>query len=365
MTAYLTMFVWLGACKYLNSSLSEIRGNKHHEEVSFLFAFVSISYIVIVIGLRNGVGDTPAYISMFNDLPSKFSFQIVDTFKKDKGFFLLSTFFKCFISDDFHLWLLSIACISGGCIAYGLKCYSEDYLFSLLLFLLTVQFVWMMNGIRQFIAVTILFANSHLIVRRKIIPFLLLVLFLSSIHITALIMIPIYFMVWCKPFSWKMISYATLILVIGLSIDRIAESFSFVLEDSSYEGYIDVMATSAGSSFFRALVAAGPPILAYICRKYIYQADVPIINVSVNMTLFSAICYYIASISGGILIGRIPIYFDVYNLILLPWLIRHSFTRFSQKFMTVFLILLYTAYFISKCYIGMDLTYYSDILIFL
>lgn len=365
MAAYISMFVWLLLCRVLENSVSGLTvGSGSHRRVTWGFALFAMSYMVIVIGLRNGVGDTPAYIRMFQELPENIYPGILDEFDKDKGFFLLSTLFKQLISTDFHPWLFCIAAISGVAVAAGLRRYSEDYLFSVLLFILSIQFVWMLNGIRQFIAVSIFFANTRLIVERKTWRFLFLALCLATIHVTALIMIPIYFICTSKPWSGKMILVCILILAVGLSIDRIAEVFSFALEDSTYEGYIDAMATSDGSNFLRFLVAAAPPAFALFCNRYVVAAKDPMVDLAVNMSVFSAICYYIATLSGGVLIGRVPIYFDLYNLILLPWLVHHCFERRSQKLVAAGLIALYGLFYYFKMVQGLGMDYYSDIITF-
>ena len=73
------------------------------------------------------------------------------------GFKVLMIFFKTFISENYHAWLMFIAIVSGTCVAYIFWRYSQNYYYTLFLFITLLGFTWMMNGIRQFLA-TIIFA---------------------------------------------------------------------------------------------------------------------------------------------------------------------------------------------------------------
>lgn len=62
---------------------------------------------------------------------------------------------------------------------------------------------WMNNGIRQFVAVVIVFAGTKWLLERKNIQYILLVLFASLFHQTALLMIPIGFILQGKAWNIK------------------------------------------------------------------------------------------------------------------------------------------------------------------
>lgn len=325
-------------------------------------ALIAMSFIAVIIGLRNSVGDTSAYISIYNDLPTNISADFFSKYTKDRGFFVLSTLFKRFVSADFHWWLLVIAIICGIAIVKTLKEYSENFFFSLFLFITMTHYVWMLNGMRQFIAVSIIFLNLKYIKERRFIPYVIFVLLLASIHITALIMIPTYFIGTSKPWGKRFWFFIILMLVVGMSMDFIAERFSYVLEDSAYEGYLTAAANSTGSNLLRTFAAAAPPILATFCYKYVNNENDPVVNMSVNFSFVSAILYFCSAQSGGILIGRLPIYFDIYNLLLLPWLVEHCFNKSSKKLMYIILAICYLLFFYYKVKIGMNMGYSSYIL---
>ena len=364
MIVYYSMIAWmlsLGLVSNISYKI-EIQDGQYIKRIGKVFAFLGIAYIIYFVGCRSGIGDTPAYISMFNDYPDNISNLILDNYSKDKGFVILSVLFKQFISADYHVWLFTIACISGIYIAKTIYKYSENYFFSLYLFIVTVQFVWMLNGIRQFLVVSILFANVDLILEKKYIKFFSLVFFLSTIHITALIMIPVYFFVQTKPMTRQNLILLGIIIIVALSMDNISDYASQSLENTAYSGYLENAATSYGSNIIRTLVALVPCFLAYYGRGKVKEANSKIINICINMSILTAIMYFSSSISGAILIGRLPIYCDLYNLILIPWLLNNIFDKNERRLVYYIVIICYFIFFYYKAIIAMGLYYISDIL---
>ena len=367
MQVYYSMMIWIlivgCAAEFCPHIAYKFNVKEKRRQVRFGIALFTMAYIIIIVGLRSGVGDTPAYIKMFDEAPMKFSFAALENYEKDQGYFALSILFKQFISTDFHLWFLLIAAVSGCAVAYTLYKYSENFFFSMFLFIAMVHFVWMLNGMRQFIAVSILFAATKFLVEKKFLKYLILVLLVSTIHVTALIMIPVCFIVMARPWGKIMWIAVAAFLLVGLSLDRIANTWSFLLEDSAYEGYLEVAASSAGSDILRSVVAIAPPLFALLCKRYTNQArDNRVLNISIIMSVLSAVTYLCSSFSGGVLIGRLPIYFDMYNLLLLPWLVKNVFNKRSQIVVYLVLVVCYFAFFYFKAVYGLGLTYISDIL---
>lgn len=365
MAVYYSMIIWVVFVGLLGEFSATFKKNElgeYEKHISKAFVFIAIAYVIFMIGMRSGVGDTYAYINMFKDMPSNIAEFSTEQYTKDRGFFILSILFKQFISQDYHAWLFTIAVISGLAVYRAVYKYSSNYFYSLFLFITMVQFVWMLNGIRQFIVVSILFANLDLIIDRKPIQFFILVTLLSTIHITAWIMIPVYFFAQIKPFTTEQLLAILVILVIGLSIDKIAGAYSYTLEDTAYEGYLQAAATSNGSNILRSIVAICPFALAWFGRKNIMNKKSKLIDVCINMSLASGLLYFISSFSGGILIGRLPIYFDMYNIILLPWLIKNIFEIKERRLVYLIVSILFCIFFYYKIKVSMELFYISDVL---
>lgn len=344
-----------------NRSLVENRTNA-------FFAIVIFSVIILFSGLRSGVADTYAYIKMFNEYPTTLleAIEVItDENAREPGFRLLSILFKSFISQDYHAWLFVIALITGICIMIPLYKYSCNFGVSAFLFVASCQFTWMLNGIRQFLVAAVLFACTPLILRKKPIPYIVTVLLLSSIHTSALIMIPAYFIVDSEPWSKKTMLFVGCIILAMLFTSEFTSILDTVVENSDYASSMhEFKDTDDGTNIIRILVESVPVILAFIYRRKIKDKLTPIIKISINMSLIASGLYIISKIArSGIMLGRLPIYFSLYNLILLPWLLNNIFERNEKRLVCYTMVICYIGFFyFQMCVAWGGLEYVSDVL---
>lgn len=331
---------------------------QYEPRARFWQAAVLFGVVIFFCGLRSGIADTPAYISEFESAVSNISQLDIDAIQKDKGYAILEVLFKQFISDDYHWWLLLIATVSGAAIMYTLYKYSIDFGMSFFLFIASTQFTWLINGMRQFTAVCLIFAAITLMLEKKWWQYILVVLLASTFHGTAIIMIPTYFIAQWKPFSLKSIIASVAIAVAGINIGR----FEFLFDNTQYEGYLDTILETSGMNVIRFLVAAVPLVIAVAGRKIIAAKNNRLINICVNMSCFYIAVQFSALFIGANYIGRIAAYFNIYNLILLPWMIKNCFTKGSERLVKLACVICYCVYFYYQMVITWNLGYVSDIL---
>ena len=321
-------------------------------------AMLLFGIVIFFCGLRSGIADTAAYIQEFENAVSNISQLDIDAIQRDKGYAILEVLFKQFISDDYHWWLLLIACVSGIALMYILYKYSIDFGMSFFLFIASTQFTWLINGMRQFIAVCLIFAAVKFLLEKKWLQYILIVLLASTIHGTAVIMIPVYFIARWKPFSPKLIVATIAIAVAGMNIGR----FEFLFDNTQYEGYLDNVLGSSGTNAIRFLVAAVPVVIAFAGRKIIEAENNKLIHICTNMSCFYIAVQFAALFVGANYIGRIAAYFNVYNLILMPWMIKKCFTKDSERLVKLACIVCYCIYFYYQMAVTWNLGYVSDIL---
>lgn len=325
-------------------------------------AIIVFMPIIFFIGLRGKLADTESYIISFKFSPETLNSITWNSIDKDKGFYLLQVMFKQAISSDYRVWLFFIALISGICVMITLYKHSPMFGLSAFIFIASSEFTWLLNGIRQFIVVSILFACVGLITQKKTWSFIIIIFILSSFHGTVIIMIPIYFIVRFKPWGKHILISAMLICLSGIFLERFSSVFSFLLEGTQYNGYIENVVSGNGSNIFRLLIAMVPCSLAFLNRKKIQKNNNPIINISINMSLINACMMFVSTLTSGLLMGRLSIYFSLYNLILLPWLIVNTFKSKDIPFVYYSCLIFYTVYFYYQIVITWNLPYISDIL---
>ena len=216
-----------------------------------------------------------------------------------------------------------------------LRKYSKYFFYSMFLFMTGLLFTWMFNGIRQFLVVAVVFMMSDWIVKKKTILFMIVILLLSTIHFTALIMIPMYFIVTVEPFGKKTILFLGLLLLAILFLDPFVSTVENLLSETAYGGTTAQFAQDDGVNIIRVMVMLVTPTIAFLGRKIIKQKNDRFLDVCVNMSVVCAGIYMLGMFTSGILVGRLPVYFEIYNLILLPYLLKECFTKSSSRLMFV------------------------------
>lgn len=311
--------------------------------------------LIYLAGTRTDIGDTGAYRSGFLALTPSVD-GLIDTItsdSKDIGFSVFNFLLKWIIGNNDKLYFTIIAAICLMCVICTYKKHSCNFVMSMFLFIASGDYIqWNYNGMRQFIAVTIAFAATDWLIEKKYLQYFILIIFLSTIHASALIMIPISLIVQGKAWNSKtvLLSLGALITInysdatIGLITDFMAET--------QYSGEVGQFLETEGTNILRVLVFCIPPLLALAFHRWIDRADSKLLNLSTNMSIASMGAYLVSSVTSGIFVGRIPIYFSLYNYILLPWLVENVFSKRSQKIVYVVLIGCYLIFYYYQMHIA-------------
>ena len=315
-----------------------------------IFAIIILLPIIWMAANRGSIGDTYMYLIYFENMPDTLAVipEYLGTVTKDKGFSALSSLIKVFLGSNAIIYLLTFALIHGVALWSVYRKYSENYLMSIFLFVASTDFIsWMCNGLRQFTAVTLVFAATSLMLRKKYIPLILIILLASTMHQTALLMIPFVFIAQGKAWNKRTILFTLAALAAVVYVDKFTNILDSALYDTQYANVVSDWTSwnDDGTNPIRVLVYSFPTIIAIMGYQYIREEDNPVINFCANMSVISTGLYLISMVTSGIFIGRLPIYASLYNYILLPWEINHFFTESSAKAVKLLVIVFYLAFY--------------------
>lgn len=299
-------------------------------------------------------GDTSSYLGMFREAPTTLG-ELFSSFtekSKDKGFSVFTTLLKGVIGNREIVYFMIIAAVCILCVMAVYRKYSCNFIISAFLFLASGDYIqWNYNGIRQFISVAVLFACIGLILKKKYIPFIILTLVLSTVHASALLMIPMIFIVQGRAWNKKTMLLVIAVIISIAFLERFTDLITGIMQNTQYSGEVDQYLSTEGTSLQRVLVYSIPAILSFIFKRRIDEQDSPLINLCANMALITAFTYLLSAFTSGIFLGRIPIYFSLYNYILLPWIIEHSFTKNSVRLIYIALIGFYMVFYYYQMHI--------------
>ena len=356
MSQYILILIWIMGMFLVKELVNVgytpvyISGKKEYR-VSMAFATFAFAPVIIMTTFRRWVGDTEAYRRAFNDLPDTIIGLLtrLPEVKKDAGFTVLGGLIKCMINSDIFYFFV-IAVIQGMILVHVYRKYSTDYLFSVFLFIASTDYIsWMFNGMRQFTAVTLMFAGTKFMLQKRWVPTILIILLASTMHQSALLMIPIVIIAHGQAWNTKSIMFLAATLVAVVFVDQFTDILDIAMQETQYSSMVSDWTSwgDDGTNFFRVLVYSVPTILSVIGIKYIRQANDPVINFCTNMSVVSTGLYIVSMFTSGIFMGRLPIYASLYNYILLPWEIKNMFTKQSARLVTLCAL---AAYVVFYCY---------------
>ncbi|WP_455537605.1 EpsG family protein [Terrisporobacter sp.] len=370
MIIYWSILAWVimfGIMSQVTAKTICIGKDVYEYRTNLFMALITFSIIIFFAGMRSYVADTTAYIKMFNDYPllNEARDIIFDSSAREPGFRLFSILIKTYISNNYSVWLWIIATISGICVMVPLYKYSCNFGISTFLFIASCQFTWLFNGMRQFLVASIVFACTGLILKNKTILYILIVIILSTIHMSALILIPMYFIAKGEPWNKRTMLFILAVILAMVFTDKFTSLMTDVVETTDYAASVnEFKSTDDGTSVIRILVESVPVIIAFIYRDKIKDKLTPIIKLSINMSLIASGLYVISKVArSGILLGRLPIYFSMYNLILLPWLLQNIFEgREKDLFYYMMIICYFTFFYYQMCIAWGGMEYNSTLL---
>ncbi|MDM5157357.1 EpsG family protein [Bacillus sp. DX1.1] len=339
---YILSFFARYSAKSMNNGIVPVQPNK-------IFSFLAMASLVIVSGLRNNIGDT--YFYMYSYSHNEFDWKTID-FTGDFGFDLLQMVLQNF-SKDPQIMVFIVALVTNVLIVITLYKYSRMFEVALFVYITGGMYLVSMNGIRQFLAAAVIFTATKFIFNGNWKKYILIVLLAATIHKSALVLIPIYFLVRREAWAWGtyILLFFSVIIVIGFN--QFSESLFAALESTQYGHYKDF--AEGGANVLRVAVSAVPIIIAYFGREKLREVF-PKSDYIVNMSLIGLV-FMIISTQNWIF-ARFSIYFSLYQLILISWIVV-LFCKKDRKFVYYGLLLCYLIYYFYENVISLGIMYTS------
>ena len=271
---------------------------------------------------------------------------------KDKGFYAIVVLFKTFISQSDIVFFLVLAAVQMLAIVYVYRKYSCDFLFSIFLFVASADYLsWMHNGIRQFIAVSIIFACLPLLEKKKYVRVIIIVLLASLIHASALLFLPFVFIINGKAWNRRTVFFLFAVVLSVLFLEQFAGIITDAMESTQYSSEVTQFVNDTGVNLLRVLFYSIPAIMSLAFRNRLSTENNTVINICINLSAVTSGFYVIGFFTSGLLAGRVPILFSLSNYILLPYIIKTVFTEQSDRLVKIGFVLLYLAYFYYQVFI--------------
>ena len=329
---------------FIFSLLSRVVEREKKRVASIIFICVASIILIIPSAFRNNIGDTYVYISSFKKMGTMNLIEVVKEFG-DVGYYIF-TYLLYKISSNPQIMIFATATITQICYIKFFYKYRSLLELQIFMYITAGAFFVSMNGIRQSLAAAIIVLATKYIINKDFKKFLLVIILASSIHQSALIMIPIYFIVLQKPGSKRIFIMIGLSLIGVVLFNQLMPYLFKILQGSNYEHYERVFkeGTEQGANILRVIIAFVPIMLAYIKKDEIKELKGA--NIFVNMSVINFI-FMIFSLRTWIF-ARFTIYFNLYNFILLPYLIYKWKNKKEKRLLYFLFIICYLFFFLVE-----------------
>lgn len=309
---------------------------KYDDLGQILFIFCT-SVLVIVAGFRWFVGtDYGGYFWGYGKRVREWYDYLIEF--NEPGLSILAKIASLIYDNPVTMFFLA-SLITVVLYANTIKKYSNDFLFSMCLYIFVGSWHGPFNGVRQYLAAAVLFAGHRFIYEKKLFKYILVVLVAMAFHRTAIIMLPIYFLVG-KRFTWKNIGVVAIVVaLIRFSYDSIFATMSY-FKGSDVTQY-DYMNTDV--NLLRICVALAPVLIAIYMKKRVLSQDpetqmyIMLLTINAGLSLAT---------QGSAYLARGGIYTETYMVFAIPKLLK-CFNKGSRQ---IAILLVCGCYFIYWLY---------------
>lgn len=354
LTNYWWLLIWLflgGAIFNNMPKRRECLNGETVERWDIWPAILMVLPYIIWAGCRDGsFGDSAVYQQGYRQAAGglREAITLFGSNSKDPGYYAFLIIMKSILGNHPELYFTLVAAFQLVFVALVFRRYSTNYWACIFLFVVSTDYLsWMHNGMRQFIAVAIIFSGFRYMLEKQYVKTILLILLASLFHGSALLMIPIVFIVQGKAWDIKTVLMLVGTAVVIVFIDRFSPILNDFLQETQYNDMMtnEIWSTDDGTNIFRVAVYSVPALLSLLGLKYVRAANDPVMNLCVNCSIVTMALYLVASVSSGIYIGRLPIYTTLQGYMALPWMINQIFEKRSAKLVRYIMYGAYLAFF--------------------
>ena len=256
-----TYFITIGLVGFF--CLGQRTNNNKIKKFSFIMC---ILILILIAGLRYQVGrDYSAYASGFYDYA-----HTPISILNQPGIVIVARIANL-IYPDYATWFFIMSMLTVLTAFIVIKKYSVDIPSSIMLYVFLGCWHFSFNLVKQCAASGILLLGFSFLSKRKLAKWVIICIIASSFHVTALLMIPVYFLMNGQMNRKKLIIFAVIGIIVMFGYDYL---FSIANMIKMGRGIISLSSDTRNSSvnILRVIVNCSPSLL-FILYKKIYDYE--------------------------------------------------------------------------------------------
>ncbi len=260
LTYFIVLLFTVFFCLLANQSRTGItnNGNVFHRKTFSTKVFLILTVVILSLtaGLRYHVGtDYSNYIMLYETQYSSMSWNDFLNFDEPIVPFLGKISYMYF--DSYYPMFLITSIITVSLALYGTYKETDDFLFVTLIYVFAGCWHGSFNGIRQYLAVSIVYLGRKYILERKFLKFILVCAIAFLAHKSALCFVLVYF-VYSKKFTFvKMSIIIAATVLLSMNYETIFEFVGWISEKE----FVHTDYSERSVNIFRILVGCVPALL--------------------------------------------------------------------------------------------------------
>jgi hypothetical protein len=237
---------------------------------------------------------------------------------------------------DGRYWLWVMAFLTLFFVFYSIRIYSVKPIYSAILFICLGHYWDSLNGVRQFLSIALFVYSWQFLINKQLIRYAITILVASCFHLSALMMLPVYFFARRK-FSKKFL-IVSFVLTVPLSFILPSILQHVVLLFPEYEVYATLYShfLQPNPNILANLRCIFPAILFIICMMLydkLKDKNIVVLNLSIISILLTMLFPTIQ------LIIRMGFYFQVAFIFLIPLISSQCLLKNNAAIFNVFTVL--------------------------
>ena len=298
---------------------------------------LAVIQLIFILGFRllGTVGKDWIYYSKYYDLQLNWNLaELLDYQRYEIGFKLLTKVLSL-IYNNTQFYVFIIGVISVVPVAFIIYKYSKMPFLSLIIYVTLDFYTFNFAGLRQGIAIAIIFFSYKYIVENKFLKFILCIILATLFHTSAIVFLPIYFIRQIKITKLKIVFFAIIVILIYIFKNQIF----LIINRFFYDNY-SLSNTSSGNWMLLCIFML---ILCYLFYKAVIKNDKNNQKLYI-ITTIGCMCMLFSSIASDTM--RIANYFYIFLLILIPEVLNCLKNNNTRNILTIFSVILLTGIYI-------------------
>lgn len=315
------------------------RGTRAARSIFIFVIFMAISFFI---GLREFYNDTSTYRGHYEALQSFPGFwdHFDATLGENPGFQLVNGVLKT-LNVSSQGFILIYALFTCGLYLIFIRRYSDHFLLSMFLLFTTGMYMFSAAAMKQTAAIAICLLAIPSALKKRWIPFLLLIGLAATFHPYALMYLAVPLLTF-RP--WSKWTYVLLILFVaaGFALDSILGTIVDIASMLGEE-YSEEIFQDSGVNVFRVLVCSVPTFLTFVYRRELFRDSKPSENLMVNLCMINGAIMFVGLFGTANYFGRLANYFTIAQVVALPWILG-KLSPHDRRVLTALMVICYTGY---------------------